>query len=305
MPYLKEKIMDDFTPAFEQYSQKLPLHGKSARYYKLPSTGNTPAHFYGGNGFTTGVYEPLLTELSDTFAITSLAMQGYWYDKPNAKKITREQDADALIAFLQATQDRPVVGIGHSQGATATAIAAAKRPELFSQLFLLEPVTFTKRQTMLYELAPQALKMGQEPFKSTLAKQATWKTVADYYQFLRAHRAYKRISDEHLMTYAKNSLQPDSKGKFELIFSPEQELANYFGTPFVNEALQTLEREQKVPYTIVMGKPTMFISEAVRESWAKFIPNERLILLSEYGHLLPMEAPELCADLIKQHFSKA
>lgn len=277
-----------------------------ARYYvlssSLPQPPKIPAHFYGGNGFTVGAYEPLLTNLANSFTISSLAMRGYWYDKPTANKLTREQDAQLLIEFLQKTQDRPVVGIGHSQGATATAIACAKCPELFSQLFLLEPVTFTKTQYFLYSAAPRSLKLTREPFKSTLAKQYHWESVEHYYRHLREHRAFKRICDEHLLIYATNSLEPTDNGKFSLMFSPEQELANYFGTPFINGALEKIEREQKVPYTIMMGKPTMFISQEVRASWAKFIPPSRLITLPEYGHLLPMEAPELCADVIKARF---
>lgn len=290
-------------PDFEQYAHKITLNHAAARYYSLPSLTTelavTPAHFYGGNGFTVGTYQPFLTALTDTFSLSSLAMQGYWYDMPTAKKLTREQDADVLIAFLQKTQTRPVVGIGHSQGATATALAAAKCPELFSHLFLLEPVSFTQAQQRLYDRLPRWLKHRHEPFKSTLVKQAEWASVDAYYQHLRRHRAYKRIADNNLFIYAKNSLQPTPKGKFELIFSPKQELANYFGTPYITAALQKIERANKVPYTIVMGKPTLFISEAVRATWAKFIPSARLIVLPEYGHLLPLEAPQLCADIIK------
>ena len=119
----------------QAFERAMTLDGKKARYYDLsPLAGSdtnvqlSPAHFYGGNGFTAGVYLPLLTKLSKQFTITSLAMRGYWYDLPSLKKLTREQDADMLIDFLERTQDKPVVGIGHSQGATATAIAAAKRP---------------------------------------------------------------------------------------------------------------------------------------------------------------------------------
>lgn len=84
------------------------LDDKQARYYDLSALGNkdknksrTAAHFYGGNGFTTGVYLPLLTKLSAHFAITSLAMRGYWHDLPSVKKLTHEQDADILIDFLE------------------------------------------------------------------------------------------------------------------------------------------------------------------------------------------------------------
>lgn len=282
----------------------LTLTGKTARYFTMahPNAQQT-AHFYGGNGFAVGVYAPLLEALHETLTISALAMRGEWVDKPTSFKNTREQDADLLIQFLEQTQDKPVIGIGHSQGATATTIAAAKRPDLFSQLFLLEPVTFTKRQTLLYNLTPKTLKLTQEPFKSTLTKPATWPSIEAYYQYLREHKAYKRISDVHLQTYATNSLAPidqegSQQGAWALKFPPAQELANYFGTPFIMEALAQVIREDKVPVTLLIGKPSMFISEEVRQTWAQFVPPERIITLSNYGHLLPMEAPEQCAALI-------
>ncbi|WP_201512777.1 alpha/beta fold hydrolase [Psychrobacter alimentarius] len=292
----------------QPFERTITLDDKQARYYDLSTLGNrdkntsrTAAHFYGGNGFTTGVYLPLLTELSAQFAITSLAMRGYWHDLPSIKKLTREEDADILIDFLEKTQDSPIVGIGHSQGATATAIAAAKRPDLFSELYLIEPVTFTKSQTLMMNAAPDDLKIGQEPFKSTLAKQADWDSIESYYEYLRAHRAFKRINDEHLYTFAKNSLVQNEQERYSLLFAPEQELASYFDTPFVNDALKELN-DLDVPYTIIVGKPSMFISTDVRKVWERLVPSERIIELSDNGHLLPMEAPQLCADIIMQKF---
>ena len=229
-------------------------------------------------------------------------MRGYWHDLPSVKTLTREQDADILIDFLERTQDSPIVGIGHSQGATATAIAAAKRPDLFSELYLIEPVTFTKSQMLMMNSAPDDLKITQEPFKSTLAKQADWDSIESYYEYLRAHRAFKRIDDDHLYTFAKNSLVENEQGKYSLLFAPEQELASYFDTPFVNDALKELN-DLDMPYTIIVGKPSMFISNDVRKVWEHLVPSERIIELSDNGHLLPMEAPEQCADIIIKAFN--
>ena len=281
--------------------QRINLNGKNAKYYNIKNpTASQTAHFYGGNGFALGVYEPLLSDLSQHLNITALTMRGEWYDKPTADKMTREEDADVLIEFLQKTQDKPIIGIGHSQGATATTIAAAKRPDLFSALYLLEPVTFTNQQGKLYSLVPRMVKMTREPFKSTQVKQADWDSVDGYYQFLRRHKAYKRITDEHLLTYAKNSLEAGEQGKLTLRFSPKQELANYFGTPLIMKPLQQLIADNKVPVQLIIGKPSMFISQQVRQMWDKFVPSEQMTVLNDYGHLLPLEAPELCAKLIFQ-----
>ena len=281
--------------------QRINLNGKNAKYYNIKNpTASQTAHFYGGNGFALGVYEPLLSDLAQHLNITALTMRGEWYDKPTADKMTREEDADVLIEFLQKTQDKPIIGIGHSQGATATTIAAAKRPDLFSALYLLEPVTFTNQQGKLYSLVPRMVKMTREPFKSTQVKQADWHSVDAYYQFLRRHKAYKRITDEHLLTYAKNSLEVGQSAELTLRFSPQQELANYFGTPLIMKPLQELIADNKVPVQLIIGKPSMFISQQVRQMWDKFVPSEQMTVLNDYGHLLPLEAPELCAKLIFQ-----
>ena len=281
--------------------QRINLNGKNAKYYNIKNpTASQTAHFYGGNGFALGVYEPLLNDLAQHLNITALTMRGEWYDKPTADKMTREEDADVLIEFLQKTQDKPIIGIGHSQGATATTIAAAKRPDLFSALYLLEPVTFTNQQGKLYSLVPRMVKMTREPFKSTQVKQADWHSVDAYYQFLRRHKAYKRITDEHLLIYAKNSLEAGQSAELTLRFSPKQELANYFGTPLIMKPLQQLIADNKVPVQLIIGKPSMFISQQVRQMWDKFVPKEQMTVLNDYGHLLPLEAPELCAKLIFQ-----
>lgn len=294
----------------EAFTNRINLSGKQARYYNLSELNQSiasdkstrvPAHFYGGNSFTVGTYAPLLNELATDFDLSSLALRGYWYDKPHRRRLTREQDADMLIEFLEKTQDNPVVGIGHSQGATSTAMAAAKRPELFSQLYLIEPVTFTKKQATLYNLLPRKFLLNREPFKSTLTKQSTWASIDEYYESLRAQRAYRRINDEHLRVFAEQSLAVNSDGSYTLMFAPQQELANYFGAPYIDASLKKLS----CPYTLITGKPTLFINHKVRKQWQKFVPDDSVISLLDYGHLLPMEAPELCAQVILEHYQSS
>lgn len=296
----------------QQYEHHITLSGQQARYYDFSnddvsdsdfSDANTPQkpllHFYGGNGFVTGVYHPLIDELSQQFDVISLAMRGYWPDLPTDKVLTREQDAELLIEFLEQTQIGPVIGVGHSQGATATAIAAAKRPDLFSALYLIDPVTFTKKQTLMYNRVPRLVLLSQEPFKSTRKKQADWDSVEEYYQHLRQKSAFKRISDAHLKIFAKNSLVAKGQGEsgFSLLFPPKQELASYFGTPYITPALKKLNKK-KLPYYLILAKPSMFNSEKVRQSWKSIVPLQNKIVLSDYGHLLPIEAPKACAQVI-------
>ena len=104
-------------------------------------------------------------------------------------------------------------------------------------------------------------------------------------------------SDTHLRVFAEQSLVKNTDGTYILIFAPEQELANYFGAPYV-DALKQL----KCPYTLITGKPTLFINDKVRKQWRNFVPDSRIVSLLEYGHLLPMEAPDLCAQIIHDYY---
>ncbi|WP_191600023.1 alpha/beta fold hydrolase [Marinomonas algicola] len=296
----------------ERFVKSIEIHNKQARYYDFATLmsesiddSKPSAHFYGGNGFPAGVYEPLLTKLSTKLNLTSLAMRGYWFDQPNNKVLTREKDADMLIEFLIQTQSKPIIGIGHSQGASAMMLAAVRRPDLFSALFIIEPVTFTRIQASVYKLIkwiPRYFILNQEPFKSTLKKQSDWESTENYYQFLRQHRAYKRITDEHLRTFAKHSLVPKSISNEEgytMLFPPKQELANYFSAPYITGALKRFNKIN-MPYTILLGKPSLFISDKVRSSWQGIVPTEQLTLFPNHGHLLPIETPEECANIILQ-----
>lgn len=291
---------------FQKYEKDIQLDNQQARYYDFSDLESSEAandkptaHFYGGNGFVAGAYQPLFTELSQQFNVISLAMRGYWPDLPSAKVMTREQDADWLIEFLERTQGGPVIGIGHSQGATATAMAAAKRPDLFSALYLIDPVTFTRKQSLLFNRIPRLILQTQEPFKSTRVKPADWSSVEAYYQSLRQNLAYKRISDDHLKIFAQNSLVAKDEGQsgYSLLFKPKQELASYFGTPYVTPALKKLNKK-KVPYYLILAKPSIFNSNKVRQSWKGLVPIQNRIVLSDYGHLLPIEAPKACAEVI-------
>ena len=49
----------------------------------------------------------------------------------------------------------------------------------------------------------------------------------------------------------------------------------------------------------------MFISNDVRKVWKRLVPVERIIELSDNGHLLPMEAPEQCANIIIKAFNNS
>jgi pimeloyl-ACP methyl ester carboxylesterase len=271
----------------------LSINGWEAIFYKLNNDGEN-AHFYSGNGLPIGVYHPLLEIISKKYCITSLSFRATWDKMGNAKNQTNwETYADDLIAFIENHYDKPIVGLGHSQGGNATIIAAYKRPDLFKELIIIDPVSVTKSQEIRIKLIPYFIKKHLEPFKSTLKKQTIWETETELYNFLRKSPIYKRIKNENLKIFAKNSLE-NKNGKLQFIFPKNWEAANYALPNNIDSIITNL----KMPIKIIAGKPSVFFNQKVRKKWKKNFTEKQFIVNDHFGHLIPLEAPEFCAEMI-------
>ena len=264
-----------------------------AHYFSTNSEGED-AHFYPGNGLPNGVYKPFLNLLAEKYNLTSLAFRATWENAPiQNNQVDWHTYADDLICFLDSKYDKPIIGIGHSQGAVATIIAAAKRPDLFKSLYLIEPVSVSKFEEICISLVPYFFKKKTEPFKSTLKKQAVWKSPDEYFEFLKNNKGFKRINEENLKLFAKESLTFKAESHYELAFPVDWEVANY-GLPIcLDKYLQKLT----VPHKIILGKPSFFLSEKTRVK-LKEIVRGKIAINSHYGHLIPLEAPQFCAEEI-------
>jgi pimeloyl-ACP methyl ester carboxylesterase len=252
------------------------------------------AHFYPGNGLPTGVYKPLLNFLSEKYNLTSLAFRASWENSPEQNnQVNWNVYADDLISYLEKKYTEPIVGIGHSQGATATIIAAYKRPDLFKEIFLIEPVSVSKIDEVKLTLVPYFIKKKMEPFKSALKKKSIWDSPNEYLEFIESSKGFRRINKENLKILVEESLSQMVDGKFKLIFPVDWEVSNYALPKFLDKYVGKLV----IPHKIIIGKPSLFLTTAVRKKWAKIVKGE-IIVNNDFGHLIPLEAPEYCAEQI-------
>lgn len=272
------------------------LEGKEALYHQLNDSGEK-THFYGGNGLPTKVYNSLLVKLSAKYELSSLQFRCCWKGQPNPEKQTHWKIyASDLVSFLDEYYSEPIVSIAHSQGANAAIIAAYHRPDLFKELILIDPVSVTKSQQLRISLIPWFIKKKLQPFKSALNKSNEWKSPDSLFQHLRKNRAYKRFTDENLRQFAKNSLTKTIDETYQLIFPAKWEAYNYALPINIDYYLSNL----KVPIKIIGGRPSLFFSTKIRKKWQQILPDNTMNITSEYGHLLPIEAPEICAKMILQ-----
>ncbi len=259
------------------------------------------AHFYHANGFPIGVYSPLLSRLSQKFKLSALGWRATW---PGIGLPPKRRDwqfySDDLIAFIEQQCQAPIIGIGHSMGATCTILAAEKRPDLFKTLVLIEPAMVSRGLAMLLRLLPKALMNIIEPAKSTLKKPDTWPSREAFFAYCRRSSAYKRFDDEAFHAMAQHGVVETQDGRFQLAFPKVWEAHNYTQAPNVMANLERL----KTPCVAVRGNPSFFFTEALWKEWQNRCPNTVFKQKLAYGHLLPLESPSICYELIDSGLSE-
>ncbi|WPC05765.1 alpha/beta hydrolase [Pseudomonas benzenivorans] len=261
------------------------------------SNQGAPAHFYHANGFPLRVYEPLLGRLSGSLALSGLACRATWPDiGPPPRRRDWQLYADDLIAFIEQEYQAPIIGIGHSLGATSTILAAAKRPELFKALVLIEPAMVSPALARLVRWLPKALMNRTDPARSTLRKADRWPDRQAFLQHYQNARGYKRFGPEALQALAEHGLVEGADGQVQLAFPKHWEAHNYTQPPNVMAQLQRLP----MPCVAIRGKPSVFFSEQLWQEWQRRCPQTQFLEDLEHGHLLPLENPAGCHRLIEQ-----
>jgi len=276
---------------------------------KLPSNANwknfsddgEAAHFYHANGFPLGVYSLLLSKLRQKFNLSALEWRATWPNIGMPPKCRGWQIyADDLIAFIEQQYQTPIIGIGHSMGATCTILAAEKRPDLFKKLVLIEPAMVSRPIAQLARLLPKSVMNFIQPAKSTLKKQDIWDSRESFLAYCRKIRGYKHFDDETFNVMAQYGVIETQGGQFQLGFPKVWEAHNYTKPPNVLANLKRLN----IPCVAIRGKPSVFFTEAMWQKWQACCPNTIFKQDLDYGHLLPLESPSICYELIDNGLSE-
>lgn len=274
---------------------RVKLEAGDARFLSWGGAG-LAAHFYGANGYPPAVYRPLVDRLLDSVTAESLLHRAQWADigRP-PRRLRWTALAHDLIEFLDTQRQGPVIGIGHSMGATTTIFAAARRPDLFSSLILVEPAAIPRSWERLGAFIPMAIRRRLlQPGRSTLRRTDRWSDRAVFREKIANWKPLAGLDPAALDAFAAHAVQETPRG-VELAYPREWEAHAYFCPPSVWPALQDIQ----CPVTAIRGAASEFFSDAMWKRWAQRRPDDRIHRLSGCGHLAPLEAPERCAELIR------
>lgn len=252
-------------------------------------------HFYHANGFTAGVYEPLLKCLSQHFDVKALNNRACWPDTGSPpRKGNWSLYADDLIAFIESQYDQPIIGAGHSLGATCTAIAAQKRPDLFKCLVLIEPAMVTRSVSIITALTPKPLFKKNPLINGTLRKRDQWESREDYRSHSKKFSGYREFTETAFSALAEHNVKNTDNGKVTLSFDKHWEAHNYMNPTYGMKYLSKI----KIPCVAIRAKPSVFFTESMWQRWQSLAPSTVFFEELSYGHLLPIANAEKASQLM-------
>ena len=255
-------------------------------------------HFAHANGVPSLVYQKLFDLLKDEYDIIYVPLLGpdKRYPIDNHWKSLTQQVIDSIV---HQAQGRKVIGLGHSLGSVLTFQAAQQRPELFSQVIMLDPPFIMGKEGFAFHLAKLfKLKMLEKMSPAGLSKRRRdhWESREQAAQSLAPKSFYKDFDPDCFNAYIQYALKEDRvRGGVELTISREDEVKIFNTNPSLWWLPQT---KPQVPMELVVADQSPFLPlKFPQKVKAKFGIS---FTITKGSHMFPLEHPLEVVNLIKK-----
>ena len=245
--------------------------------------------FSHANGFPAKTYTKLFDNLNE-YKISAINNLG---ENTNATEIDWYDLTDEILESVVKIGE-PVIGLGHSFGGILTLLAAAKKPELFQNIILLDPPLFSSHKRCLISLL-RALNIEDlvSPAGKSKYRRDHFDSKSQAKSIFKANKLFKNFHPQVLNDYVTHGLT-GGKNDIELTISVEKELAVF------NKMLTSFPQDiYKVKCTLVYAakNPILWNSDLrwISKKFAKV-----KVIPFPGSHLFPLEYPESTALLIKR-----
>lgn len=272
-----------------------------------PQDGEPDLIFLHANGFNAATYGALLAPLAERWRVLALDQRGHGFTRlptdPSAL-IDWWPYADDLIALLDGRLQAgapPVVLAGHSMGATASILAASRRPQAVRRLVLADPVLVAPefRQSLF---TPWGRRRSEESplVVGALKRRAVFASRQEALDSYRSRKAFSTWQPGFLEGYVAGGFLDDPEG-VRLACAPAWEAASFRSHRHDSwGALQRLDMPVRIiaagEGSTVHGGP-----DRIRCVAAKV----RAESLAGSTHFLPMERPDHLREALQEALTAA
>lgn len=279
----------------------LNANGLSLAYFEWHAErrGSQPTLFLiHATGFHARVWDQVVARFADRHVI-ALELRGH--GRSSFAPFSSWQDfGEDVTAAARSLGLQGAIGVGHSMGAHALVHAAAMLPESFSRLVLIDPTLFAPAAYL------HASPVSKTPHPVSLRKNR-FESPEEMFQRFADKVPYLSFQKEALRDYCVHGLLPAPDGKgFHLACAPTTE-GQIYNSARRDRTLYNSIRAINLPVRVIRARapnPSIVPFDTLGSpTWPAVAQEFRRgedIHLPDRTHMLPMEDPQLTADLIRQ-----
>jgi pimeloyl-ACP methyl ester carboxylesterase len=252
-----------------------------SRYLSLSDEGaGDPVLLLHSGGFSSRQWRRLAQALAPQHRVVLPDLLGYGGSSPIAdgEEIAYGDDVEAVLAVL--ANEPPMHVVGHSYGGLLALLAALKNPSAVRSLALYEPVAFGALD-----------QPGDEQFRDASS------LVAPTFE---GEPWLARFVDWWNSPGAWNGLAPEGRAGFVAV---GWKLFREVQTLLLDKTTSLTFATIKVPTLLLGGKKSPRVEQRVVENLAAAIPNSKLVLFPEMGHMGPITHAAAINDAIRAHIA--
>jgi pimeloyl-ACP methyl ester carboxylesterase len=271
----------------------LDLAGGGPRIALLDWGGDgPPALLHHANGFCAALWAPVAERLRPRFRVFAMDARGHGdSSKPRGREAYHwsnfGRDVGAVAALLARRVGPVALGLGHSFGGTALALAAIADPALFGCIVLVDPIVVpadaeARRRITRGPALAEGARKRREVWDSREQARAKWQGKETFASF----------RPEAFELYLSHALADREDGRVELKCPAEVEATIFEGGGGVD--VMALAPRLETPALVLWATRGNF-PRSHFEALVARMPRGELRDV-DAGHFVPMEAPERVAD---------
>ena len=243
--------------------------------------------FAHANGYPPLSYRSLLEPLTQSHQVIAGLHRPLWPEPDSPELLRSWRVFGTDVESLLASRGQAVFGMGHSMGTAALISAAARRPELFKGLILIEPVLVPSSYCWSLRLLKPLVRRALPLVRRTLVRQQEWPDRQQAFDHFRPKAVFKRIGNDVLWDYVNYGLAERESGRVGLAFSREWEAECYLSVQNIWPLLNKLH----MPILAIRGERSNVITRRSWQRWRDKSPQHRYEDIAGTGHLVPLERP--------------
>ena len=251
-----------------------------------------PLIFAHANGFPAGSYRKLFAALEPHYRIAAPDQLGHDPRYPLGDNWTHL--VDELLDFIEAESRTPVLAVGHSLGGVLTFLAALRRPQLFRAFIMLDPPAFLGLRAWAMRLGKLAgFQDRLTPAGKAMRRRAEWPDVETAIKALGRRGLFRDFDRDCMRDYVEAVTVPVANG-IRLRYEPAVEAEIFRHIPHNLGSYRPVQ----VPGALVRAREA---DVARLPEVTRLTRRHRMhLLVSEGGHMFPLERPLATAELIRQ-----